>query len=132
ATVDGRPAPIRPAYVAFRAVFLPGGKHTVVFTFRPAGLEWGLTLSACGVALALLLTFRPGHLAVLAPEHSIVGWPLRWRTWYFLILAGIVLVSAVGIGPGWRIRPHSRWRVGWHTFTWGSGLDAMRVNRQRP
>ena len=26
ATVDGRPAPIRPAYVAFRAVYLPQGR----------------------------------------------------------------------------------------------------------
>ena len=41
ATVDGRPAPIWPAYVAFRAVYLPQGTHTVVFTYRPAGFESG-------------------------------------------------------------------------------------------
>src|SRR5262249_13457292 len=37
ATDNGRPAPIRPAYVAFRAVYLTAGHHTVVFTYRPAG-----------------------------------------------------------------------------------------------
>src|SRR5262249_15063435 len=84
ATVDGRPAPIRPAYVAFRAVFLSKGRHTVEFTYRPAGLEQGLALTACGVALALLLTFWPGRRAALAPDHAILDWPLQWRAWYFL------------------------------------------------
>ena len=51
ATVDGRPAPIWPAYIAFRAVYLPQGRHQVVFTYRPAGIELGLALTACGLAL---------------------------------------------------------------------------------
>ena len=42
ATVDGQPAPIRPAYVAFRAVYLAAGTHTVVFTYRPGGVRAGL------------------------------------------------------------------------------------------
>ena len=41
ATLDGSPVPIRPAYVAFRAVALPAGPHTVVFTYRPAGFVPG-------------------------------------------------------------------------------------------
>src|SRR6185437_15075174 len=39
ATVDGRPAPIRPAYAAFRAVALPAGRHTVAFTYVPEGFR---------------------------------------------------------------------------------------------
>ncbi len=48
ATVDRRPAPIRPAYLAFRAVLLPEGKHTVVFQYSPAGFGLGLCSPAAG------------------------------------------------------------------------------------
>ena len=39
ATVDGRDVPIRPAWLTFRAVLIPGGRHTVVFRYRPAGFD---------------------------------------------------------------------------------------------
>ena len=58
ATDNGRPVPIRPAYVAFRAVYLTKGRHTVVFTYRPAGFVPGLALSACGILLIMLATAR--------------------------------------------------------------------------
>ncbi len=50
ATLDGRPVPIRPAYLAFRAVSVPAGRHAVVFTYRPAGFATGLAITACGAA----------------------------------------------------------------------------------
>src|SRR5262249_2485795 len=59
ATNNGRPAPIRPAYVAFRAVFLEAGQHTVVFSYQPAGFVLGLALSGFGLALGLVLSFLP-------------------------------------------------------------------------
>jgi len=130
ATVDGLQEPIRPAYVAFRAVYLSQGKHTVVFTYRPAGFELGLGLSGCGIVLGLVLWFWPLRLARLAPEHTVLSWPQRWRTWWFIALFGIVLVSAIDIGPGGRPTLHSRWKESVHRFTWGSGFEAMRVNRQ--
>jgi hypothetical protein len=52
ATVDGRESPIHPANVAFRAVKVPPGTHTVRFEYRPLSLRLGLWLSG----LALLVT----------------------------------------------------------------------------
>ena len=91
ATVDAEPKAIRPAYVAFRAVYLPGGKHTVVFTYRPAGFDLGLGLSGCGILLALVLGFLPPRKAPLAPDHKSLNWPraggpggfLRWERSYW-------------------------------------------------
>jgi hypothetical protein len=124
ATVDSKTVPIRPAYVAFRAVYLPQGDHTVVFTYRPAGFNVGLRLSVLGIAVALVLWFLPPVSVPLAPDHAALDWPPRWRTWFFLVLAGIVFASAVAIRDG-RPALHSRWRYSFHTFTWGAGIKAM-------
>ena len=129
ATVDGVSAPIRPAYVAFRAVYLTPGSHKIIFTYRPAGLDRGLSLTGCGLLLALLFWFWPQSSLALAPEHSVLNWPLRWRTWWFVALAGIVLVSTVAIGPSGRPGLHTRWKNGFHRHTWGAGIAAMKANR---
>ena len=143
ATVDGRPAPIRPAYVAFRAVYLTDGRHTVVFTYRPAGFTLGLALSVCGVALGLIGVFLPRRPVPLSPDHAPLGWFSGWRTLWFLALAAFVLASAVTDGPGKpRAKPRrppddggstlglpGRWWDSVHTFTWGSGEAAMKANR---
>lgn len=50
ATVDGAPVPILRANIAFRAVALPAGDHTVSFVFRPEAARHG----AAGSALFLL------------------------------------------------------------------------------
>jgi Bacterial membrane protein YfhO len=130
ATVDGQPAPIRAAYVAFRAVFLPQGSHTVIFTYRPAGFVLGSGLSGCGVLLGLFLWFRPPRQVELAPGHARLNWPSQWRRWWFVGLGMIVLLSAVRIGPGGRPALQSRWTNSVHLFTWGAGLDAMHVKRK--
>jgi hypothetical protein len=129
ATVDGRPAPIRPAYVAFRAVFLTGGRHTVVFSYRPAGLELGLVLTGAGVALALSLWFWPAGSTRLAPDHVVLNWPSSWRKWWFLALGMIVVISAVGFGPNRLPKLHDRWKDSVHRHTWGAGKLAMKANR---
>ncbi len=53
ADVDGTPAPILHADHAFRAVWLPAGQHTVVFTYAPRSVRIGALVSL-GTALVLL------------------------------------------------------------------------------
>ncbi|HMA37792.1 MAG TPA: hypothetical protein VKY74_25285, partial [Chloroflexia bacterium] len=56
AQVDGRPAPILPADVALRGVYLPAGAHQVRFVYAPAAVGWGAGISAAaGLILAALL-----------------------------------------------------------------------------
>jgi hypothetical protein len=124
ATVDGQPAPIWPAYIAFRAVYLPKGDHTVVFSYRPAGFDLGLMLSTCGVLLCLLCWFIPASRVRLAPDHVLLDWPLSWRWWFFVGLGAIILVSALTVRNG-RPALQDRWRDSFHPFTWGAGIDAM-------
>jgi hypothetical protein len=49
AAVDGRPATVRRANVAFRAVAVPAGRHVVEMSYRPRGAVWGLILSGVGL-----------------------------------------------------------------------------------
>lgn len=131
ATIDGRVAPIFPAYVAFRAVHLDKGPHTVVFSYRPDGLELGLALSALGVLLALGLWLWPAGATPRNDEDSnVLDWPPRWRTVFVGILFAILLASIPTLGPNGRPAIQSRWRDSVHPHTWGSGLEAMKVNRQ--
>ena len=58
AEVDGRPAPILAAYVAFRAVHLPAGAHRVVFRYAPASVRTGLGISLGALMLVLLAVLR--------------------------------------------------------------------------
>jgi len=47
--LDGRPAALRRANVAFRGVALPAGRHRVEMRYRPRGLRAGLMLSGAGL-----------------------------------------------------------------------------------
>lgn len=50
AAVDGVPAPIERANLAFRAVRVPAGQHTVTFSYQPGWLVPALALSLAGLA----------------------------------------------------------------------------------
>jgi hypothetical protein len=144
ATADGRPAAVRPAYAAFRAVYLDAGHHTVVFTYRPAGFTLGLWISACGAVLGLVLLVLPRRPMAPGPDHAPLLWPPWWRAAWFLALAAIVVASAPTTGPGqFRNRTRrpandggstlnlpGRWWDSVHTFTWGAGEAARKENRQ--
>ena len=129
ATRDGLPEPIRPAWVAFRAVHVPRGSHTVIFRYEPAGFRLGLGVSVFGVALALGLLARPGQGVPLAHEHDTLNWPRRWPVAGLLLLTAIVLASTVAIGANGRPRLQPRWAKSVHRFTWGAGIEAMRERR---
>ena len=132
AAVDGREAAIYPAYCAFRAVYLPKGKHTVVFEYSPAGFKLGLSISFVGILLSFGLLFVRRGPAALAEEHLVLNWPARLRTWYFVALVAIVLVSIPGITRTGRITIQARWTNSFHRFTWGAGIAAMRPPPNRP
>jgi hypothetical protein len=129
ATLDGRPVAIRPAYIAFRAVALPPGPHTVIFTYRPAGFLLGLGVSLAGLVAAVSLFFLPGARPSAADHTTLPAAP-RFRCWLFAILGVIVAVSAIELGPGARVGLHSRWWNSVHPFTWGAGIEAMKANRR--
>jgi uncharacterized membrane protein YfhO len=58
-TVDGRPAPVLPANLAFRAVALEPGRHVVEFCYEPPGVKAGGVFLLMTV-LILMVAFRKG------------------------------------------------------------------------
>jgi hypothetical protein len=58
ATLDGSPAPVLRANLAFRAVSVPAGRHRVEMRYLPRSVEIGLGLSALSVVLGLALLAR--------------------------------------------------------------------------
>lgn len=126
ATVDGKPATIVPAYVAFRALYLGQGKHEVVFRYEPAGFRTGLALTILGCCLAALLIVVPIRRIASEDDHGALSWPARLPTWLALAALVLILGSAVGIDKQGRPKVHSRWREAFHRFTWGAGYEAMR------
>lgn len=63
ATVNGKPAAIRKANYAFRAVEIPPGHARVELRYSPPGWSLGLAVSALSLALALATCARPGRSA---------------------------------------------------------------------
>jgi len=129
ATVDGRPAPIVPAYVAFRAVYVDKGRHTVEFRYRPAGFMLGLAISMGGILIAAALLVWPGGMASPADHVQMEG-ASRWRRIWIAGALLIIVASIVQVGPSGGLSVQRRWDRAWHSFTWGSGLEAMIENRQ--
>ncbi len=64
AEIDGTKAKVLRANYVFRAVCVPEGGHTVVFTFRPASFSYGMALTCVGIiawlSWALLLWLKRG------------------------------------------------------------------------
>ncbi|HEV7732151.1 MAG TPA: YfhO family protein [Candidatus Binatia bacterium] len=61
ADVDGTPAPILHADHAFRAVWLPAGQHTVVFTYAPWSVRIGMLVSLGAVVVMLAFVLMPAR-----------------------------------------------------------------------
>jgi hypothetical protein len=130
ATLDGKPAPIRPAYVAFRAVALPPGDHIVEFTYRPAGFVLGLGVTILGVVLSGALALIPTGGGTRSSDHARLISADRFRGGLIWALILVVVLSAFRLGPGPGLSIHERWSGSFHRFTWGAGVEAMRENRQ--
>ena len=56
ATIDGAPVPIVHANYVVRGVYLPAGKHQVVFAFHPLSFYLGLGITLAAVAFVVLLS----------------------------------------------------------------------------
>jgi hypothetical protein len=69
ATVDGAPAPLLRANVAFRAVPVPAGRHHVSLAYRPRSVVWGACLSGVGL-LWLAALCRPQPPASEQPAQG--------------------------------------------------------------
>lgn len=68
AYVDGRETKIYRANLAFRAIEVPKGRHTVVFRYVPVSFYVGLFLTLLGMALCVWLWRRDGKKAALSGD----------------------------------------------------------------
>jgi hypothetical protein len=57
-TVDGQPAPLLRANVAFRAVKVAAGKHVIEHVYRPWTVRYGLGASAAAALFGVIVAFR--------------------------------------------------------------------------
>jgi uncharacterized membrane protein YfhO len=57
-SLDGRPAPLLRANVAFRGVSLPAGTHEVEFLYRPWSVEWGIAFSIASFLVGGVIFLR--------------------------------------------------------------------------
>jgi hypothetical protein len=72
-SVDGRPADLLRANVAFQAVAVPGGRHVIDLRYRPAALPWGLALTGLAVAAGVAVYFRnssPRRMGSVGPDPT--------------------------------------------------------------
>jgi hypothetical protein len=125
ATIDNQPAPIRPAFAAFRAVFVKPGRHRVIFTYEPAGFRVGLMITIAGLVGVLICLAWPRPVAEADLSHVPLAWPRRWPLIFGGILLAIVLGSAFKIGPK-GLKVHDRWENSFHRFTWAAGIEAIK------
>ncbi len=70
AEVDGRDTEIHEVDLALRGVFVPQGKHTVTFRYRPASFLLGLALTLTGWIGAAVITILSRKKARLAENHE--------------------------------------------------------------
>ena len=72
-SVDGRPADLLRANVAFQAVAVTGGRHVIDLRYRPATLPWGLALTGLAVAAGVAVYFRnssPRRIGSVGPDPT--------------------------------------------------------------
>ena len=125
ATLDGRSVPIRPAFSAFRAVYVATGTHRIVFTYEPAGFRAGLIVTSMGLVGVLICLAWPREFAPTDLSHVPLAWPRRWPILFGGLLLAIVLVSAFKVGPN-GVGIHPRWEGSFHRFTWAAGIEAIK------
>jgi hypothetical protein len=80
AAVDGQPAPVLRANLAFRAVAVPAGIHEVALAYRPASVAWGLGISGLSIAAVLAFVWIRRRAGVGAAPPTAVSASARGTT----------------------------------------------------
>jgi hypothetical protein len=57
ATLNGQPAEVLLINTAFRGVYIPAGKHRVIFAYHPSSFRIGSTISIVTLSILLILTW---------------------------------------------------------------------------
>jgi len=70
ATVNGKKAPILPAYSGLRGVVVPAGSNTITMIYRPVWLWPGIIATLLAAALAIWFTVAKRFSAAAAPSSS--------------------------------------------------------------
>ena len=70
ARVNGKPTPIVPANIGFRAIPLGPGQHEVMLEFWPPGFNFGAVCSVTTLVLLILLTRRPLNTGTLQSNQG--------------------------------------------------------------
>jgi hypothetical protein len=100
AELDGEAVEVLRANLAFRAVAVPAGRHTVVFRYRPRSLVAGLWVSALSLLLllplALVLAGRGDQQALIDEPPSAGNRRLR-----LILLTALLLVLLVSLVLRW-------------------------------
>ncbi len=127
ATLDGKPVPVRPAYVAFRAVLVPAGEHQVVFSYRPVGILLGGAITGVGLIATIFLVFIKRPVSPEASSEDSPEWPHYWPHLVAGSMFVIVVLSLLAWDfSGQKLSIQSRWAGGGHRFTWAAGIEAMK------
>lgn len=130
ARLNGEPVPVRPAYIAFRAIAVPAGRHEIIFRYSPQGFGKGLAITSLGLLVTLCCLVWPGRNSPLGPLHGMSSWPKRWPLLMVILIAGIMAISAVDLKKDLQLDISDRWRGSLHRFTWGAGIEAMRLRSE--
>ncbi len=75
AYVDGKETKIYRANLAFRAIKVPGGRHTVVFKYVPMSFYIGLVLTLLGIALCVWLWRRDRKMVSVSEDEKVGSFP---------------------------------------------------------
>jgi hypothetical protein len=124
ATLDGKPIEIHPAQLAFMAVRIPEGQHTLILNYRPAYFRLGLAVTFAGLMVLTGSVILIGSTSSDNDTETVTPYYLAPRSLAVLLIV-LLVVSAVVYKPGSGLGFSSRWNNSWHQFTWGAGLEAM-------
>ncbi|MDE2313773.1 MAG: YfhO family protein, partial [Elusimicrobia bacterium] len=111
ASVNGAPAHIHRADLAFRAVRVPAGPSKIVFSYAPLALEFGTAATALGLAAWLILFLWHGPSLKGSPHDDPAA---ALNFWTARALRGMILGLMIPAMAFWGL---------WGLFVFGGGIQ---------